>query len=58
MSVASGMFGRDEKKYIRGFAGKPAGRRALGQPFHRWEGVRVDHKQGLINVLKPTGNFT
>jgi hypothetical protein len=58
VSVASGMFGRDEKKYIQGLLGKPAQRRALGQPFHRCEGNRVDHKQDLINLLKPTGNFT
>jgi len=46
------------RNIYRVLLGKPAGRRALGQPLHRWEGISVDHKQGLINLLKPTGNFT
>jgi hypothetical protein len=35
--------------------GKPEGRRALGQPFHRWEGIEVDHKKRAWLMLLRMG---
>jgi hypothetical protein len=35
----------EEKKVYKGFVGKPEGKRPLGRPRRKWDGIRMDHTE-------------